>query len=151
MNCKLKQPKKYVHNLLICEEQNNPTPLSKFKQIGKLKDKKVIKKSQEPSALRLAAINHTFHKIETNTNQMVAGFHFDQERLQACLNYTGKTKCRCNRNIKYYCLRCMFRNPQLELPTLHLPITVRILHHPSEKLAKSSIVPVTFLSAQVEL
>jgi hypothetical protein len=45
----------------------------------------------------------------------------------------------------------MFRNPQLELPTLHLPISVRILHHPSEKLAKSSIAPFTFLSPQVEL
>ena len=76
MNLNLKQPTKFTHDHLSkdnkpegprlnsSEEDRAERNLPKTKPISKLEDKKKINKKNEPSAIRLAAINETFHKIE---------------------------------------------------------------------------------------
>ena len=123
----LKQPKKYTHQSLT---EDRP-PLPKTKPISKLADRKQINKKNEPSAIRLAAINHTFHKIEANADLMTSQFDIDHESMSTFLQYSHKVKCLCGRNIKYYCLKCMFKNPELTFPSVTLPITPIVIHHSS--------------------
>lgn len=122
---KLRQPQRYAHNL-INESTSN---LDKTKPISKLHNKKTINKKNEPSALRLEAINETFHKIECNTDAMIDNFNIDREEMQVWLKYENKVKCDCGRNVKYYCLKCMFKNSELKFQKIELPFQVRIVHH----------------------
>ena len=80
---------------------------------------------------------------------MVQQFNIPAKLLDQFLNYKNKVKCQCDRNIKYYCLKCMFKNPELAFPKVQLPIAVNIIHHISEKINKSSILPMCLLSDDI--
>lgn len=60
---------------------------------------------------------------------MIKNFDIDNEELQVWLKYESKVKCDCGRNVKYYCLKCMFKNKELNFVKIELPFQVRIIHH----------------------
>ena len=52
----------------------------------------------------------------------------------------------CKRTYKYYCYNC--RKPLLKTPTLNLPITLDVILHPTEKVAKSTALAATILAPE---
>merc|ERR1711991_279708 len=67
------------------------------------------------------------------------------------LDVKEKAKCpRCNRSMKYYCYACVERISDLT-PKLELPIDLEIVHHPSEKLSKSTAIHAVVLSEQAKM
>ena len=67
------------------------------------------------------------------------------------LDEAQKGKCeRCGRTMKYYCYDCVARM-DARTPTVTLPIALDIIHHPSEKLSKSTAIHAVVLSDQAKM
>jgi len=66
------------------------------------------------------------------------------------LNDQGRHECPvCNRNRKFYCHDCLVATSLAEqTPKVDLPISLSIIHHESEKRAKSSALPLKVLSPE---
>merc|ERR1711991_15441 len=68
------------------------------------------------------------------------------------LDVKQKKPCpRCERSMKYYCYNCVIRVDEEHTPTVQLPIDLEIIHHPSEKLSKSTAIHAVILSEQAKM
>jgi hypothetical protein len=112
---------------------------------------------QEEPATRKLVKNDGFQKHErvkdlrkqlNSSNEL-----FSQLQLppfEEFLQNSEKAECSsCKKSNRFYCLNCLKANDNRVFPKVKLPCQTVVLHHPQEKVTKSSGLPLAILSDDV--
>lgn len=105
--------------------------------------RKLLRENEQKPYIKTERINNLRMELDSNNSFFKT---LKLPPLTPFLEYSSKAECKCKRKMRFYCCKCLTKNPDLPFPKLKLPCDTIVLHHPEEKVSKSSALPLIFLS-----